>query len=492
MGGGRFMRRLWIGGDFTDGSSGQTIEVMDPATEELVAAVPKGAPLDVERAVAAARRAFPGWMRTPALERAAMLVETARRLRQNGEEFAVTLTRETGRTLRKNRGYVDWSATCFEYYAGLIRDRRGRVIPSAGPGQLNLVLKEPLGVVGCIVPFNYPLMLLAWKVAPALAAGNTVVIKPASATPLLALDLHRVFDHLPKGVVNVITGSGAEVGDALVRHPDVPCIAFTGSTSTGQHIYRLGAERIKRLHLELGGSDAAIVCADSDLEAAARAVAWAAFLNAGQVCTSAERVYVEQSVYDQFLERFVDLARKLVVGPGMDERTEVTPLIGRRERDQVEARVAQAEREGAKVVAGGRRPARLPKGWFYEPTVLANARHGMSLLKEEIFGPVAPIMSFQTFDEALQLANDSPYGLGATLFSSDARKVRRYFEEIQAGNVWVNDPLVDNPAGPFGGMKMSGQGRELGEEGLEEFQQTKHVHWDIEASIKPWWYPLPK
>ena len=486
------MRKLWIDREFTDGATGQTLQVVDPATEEVVDVVPKGGPLDVDRAVAAAKRAFPGWKRTPALARAEMLVESARRLRQNKEEFAVTLTRETGRTLRKNRGYVDWSATCFDYYAGLIRDRRGRVIPSAAPGQLNLVLKEPLGIVGCIVPFNYPLMLLAWKVAPALAAGNTVVIKPASATPLLTLDLHRVFDHLPKGVVNIITGSGGEVGDALVKHPDVPCIAFTGSTSTGQHIYRLAADGIKKLHLELGGSDAAIICADCDLEAAARAVAWTAFLNAGQVCTSAERVYVEQSVYRRFLERFADLTQKLVVGAGMDERTEVTPLIGRKERDQVEARVAQAQKEGARVVAGGRRPPQLSKGWFYEPTVLADARHGMSLLEEEIFGPVAPIMPFTTFDEALHLANDSPYGLGATLFSSDAKKVRRYFEEIEAGNVWVNDPLVDNPAGPFGGMKMSGLGRELGEVGLEEFQQTKHVHWDIEASIKPWWYPLPE
>jgi len=486
------LRKLWIEGEFTDGATGQTLQVVDPATEEVVDVVPKGGPLDVDRAVAAAKRAFPGWKRTPALARAEMLVESARRLRQNKEEFAVTLTRETGRTLRKNRGYVDWSATCFDYYAGLIRDRRGRVIPSAAPGQLNLVLKEPLGIVGCIVPFNYPLMLLAWKVAPALAAGNTVVIKPASATPLLTLDLHRVFDHLPKGVVNIITGSGGEVGDALVKHPDVPCIAFTGSTSTGQHIYRLAADGIKKLHLELGGSDAAIICADCDLEAAARAVAWTAFLNAGQVCTSAERVYVEQSVYRRFLERFADLTQKLVVGAGMDERTEVTPLIGRKERDRVEARVARAQKEGAKVVAGGRRPPQQPRGWFYEPTVLADARHGMSLLEEEIFGPVAPIMPFTTFDEALHLANDSPYGLGATLFSSDAKKVRRYFEEIEAGNVWVNDPLVDNPAGPFGGMKMSGLGRELGEEGLEEFQQTKHVHWDIEASIKPWWYPLPE
>jgi len=483
------MRKLWIDGEFVDAAGGATMTVVDPATEEVVDTVPKGGPADVDRAVAAAKKAFPAWKKVSAWARAELLVEVARRLRQQKEDFALTLTRETGRTLRKNRGYADWSAACFDYYAGLIRERRGRVIPSAEAGQLNLVLKEPLGVVGCIVPFNYPLMLLVWKVAPALAAGNTVVIKPASQTPLMTLDLHRVFDHLPKGVVNIITGSGAEVGDALVRHPDVPCIAFTGSTAVGQHIYRLAADRMKKLHLELGGSDAAIVCADSDLESVSRAVAWTAFLNAGQVCTSAERIYVEQPVAAEFLERFAALTKKLVVGPGMDDKTEITPLIGRKERDGIESRVVLAQKEGAKVVAGGRRPAHLPKGFYYEPTVLTNVRHGMQLLREEIFGPVAPVITFKTFDEALDLANDSPYGLGATLFSNDPRRVRRYFEEIQVGNVWVNDPLVDNPAGPFGGMKMSGLGRELGEEGLEEFLQTKHVHWDIDATPKSWWYP---
>src|SRR6185503_10638666 len=356
------MRRLWIDGQFTSGSKGEVLRVVDPATEVVVDEVPKGGPPEVDRAVAAAKRAFPAWKRLPAMARADLLVEAARRLREGREEFALTLTHETGRTLRKNRGYVDWSALCFEYYAGLIRDRRGRVIPSAEPGQLNLVIKEPIGVVGCIVPFNYPLMLLAWKVAPALAAGNTVVIKPASQTPLLTLDLHRVFDHLPQGVVNIITGSAA----------------------VGRQIYRLGATRIKKLHLELGGSDAAIVCADCDLEAAVRAVAWTAFLNAGQVCTSAERIYVEQSIHGEFLERLAALTKRLVVGPGMDEGTEVTPLIGARERDQVESRVSQAIREGAKVVAGGRRPPQHARGWFYEPTVLSDVRHGMSLFQEEI------------------------------------------------------------------------------------------------------------
>jgi betaine-aldehyde dehydrogenase len=486
------MRRLWINGRFVDGTGGAPIEVVDPATEETIATVPRGGAADLEGAVAAAKAAFPSWKATTAWARADLLNECARRLRAGREEFALTLTRETGRTIRRNRGYVDWSAACFEFYAGLIRERRGRVIPSAEPGQLNLVIKEPIGVVGCIVPFNYPLLLLAWKVAPALAAGNTVVIKPSSKTPLLTLDLHQVFDHLPAGAVNIITGSGGEVGDALVRHPDVPCIAFTGSTATGRHIYRLGAERVKKLHLELGGSDAVIVCADSDLDAAGRAVAWAAFLNAGQICTSAERIYVEREVLDRFTERLADLTGKLVVGPGIEETTEVTPLIGREERDGIERRVQEAVREGAGVAAGGRRPPHLPKGWFYEPTVLVDVKQDMGLLRDEIFGPVAPLLSFSGFDEAIRLANDSPYGLGATLFSSDPRRVRRFYEEIQAGNVWVNDPLVDNPAGPFGGLKMSGLGRELGEEGLEEFVQTKHVHWDMEARPKPWWFPLAR
>jgi betaine-aldehyde dehydrogenase len=483
------MRRLYIGGRFSDGSGGAPFAVVDPATEEPAGEAARGGPRDLEAAVAAARGAFPAWKRLSPFTRADLLVEIARRLRAQSEPLAVTLTHETGRTLRKNRGYVDWSATCFEYYAGLVRDRRGRVIPSAEPGQLNMVLKEPLGVVGCIVPWNYPLLLLAWKVAPALAAGNTVVIKPSSQTPLMTLDLHQVFDHLPPGVVNLITGAGADVGDALVRHPDVPCIAFTGSTQVGRHLYRLGAERVKKLHLELGGSDAVIVCADADLEVAARAVAWAAFLNAGQVCTSAERIFVERGVHDRFVEALAAFTKSLVIGPGMEERTEVTPLIARAERDRVEAAVAGAVREGAAVVAGGRRPAHLAKGWYFEPTVLAGVRPEMTLLREEIFGPVAPVLPFGDFDEALRLANASPYGLGATLFSNDPRRVRRYYEEIEAGNVWVNDPLVDNPAGPFGGMKMSGLGRELGTEGLEEFQQTKHVHWDMEARPKPWWFP---
>lgn len=482
------MRDLWINNVSVPGSAGAR-SVINPATEEEVAEVAWGSTADAAEAVAVAQVAFGLWRRVPVPERTEMLHEVARRLRQNLEAIATELTLETGRTLRKNRGYVEWSAQCFDYYAELIRNHRGRVIGSPEATQLSLVLKVPLGVVAAIVPWNYPLLLLAWKIAPALAAGNTVVIKPASYTPWTTLGVAGLFDHFPPGVVNVVTGSGSEVGEFLVTHPAVRLIAFTGSTEVGQGIMRLAAEDMKHVHLELGGKDPLLVCADADLEAAARAAVWGGFLNAGQVCTSIERVYVEQAVYEPFVDRTVDLTRRLVLGHGMDPETEVTPMIRPKERDSVVAQVEAAVATGAQVLTGGRIPDHLPRGYFYEPTILTGLGDEMEVMQEETFGPVLPIVPVSDFDEALARANQSKYGLGATLFTSDAQKVRRYMEEIEAGNVWVNDPLIDNVAGPFGGMKRSGIGRELGEEGLDDFMETKHVHWEIEGGIKAWWYP---
>jgi betaine-aldehyde dehydrogenase len=332
-------------------------------------------------------------------------------------------------------------------------------------------------------------MLLVWKLAPALAAGNTVVIKPATYTSWVSLGFARIFEHLPPGVVNILTGSGKEVGEYLLTHPDVRMIAFTGSTEVGQRIMRIAADDMKHVHLELGGKDPLIVCADSEVDAAARATVWGGFLNAGQVCTSLERVYVEREVFPEFLDRVVDLTKSLVIGPGSDPESEVTPMIRAEERSKVHEQVTQAVMEGAQLISGGRIPPDKPKGFYYEPTVLTEVRDEMLVMKEETFGPVLPIVAVQDFDEALERANRSKYGLGATLFTSDARKVKRFMEEIEAGNVWVNDPIVDNLAGPFGGMKQSGIGRELGLEGLEEFFETKHVHWEIEGGIKPWWFP---
>jgi acyl-CoA reductase-like NAD-dependent aldehyde dehydrogenase len=483
------MRKLWINNQAVDGSGG-TRPVIDPATEEAFGEVAWGEIADAERAIQAAKKAFETWRKVPAPERTAMLHEVARRFRANLETIATELTYETGRTIYKNRGYVEWSAQCFDYYAELSRDSRGRVIPSPEDGQLSLVLKVPIGVVAAIVPWNYPLLLLAWKLAPALAAGNTVVVKPASYTPWTTLGFDKIFDHLPPGVLNLVTGSGGSVGDYLVTHPDVSMVAFTGSTEVGQHIMRQAAEDIKHLHLELGGKDPLIVCADADLHAAARASVWGGFLNAGQVCTSVERVYVERPVYQPFLEQVVELTRKLVVGPGIDPESEVTPMIRPSERKAVDEQVQAAVKAGASLLTGGRIPPDKPKGFYYEPTVLTDVTEDMAVMREETFGPVLPVVPVDDFDQALKRSNQSRYGLGATLFTNDPRKVRQYMDEIEAGNVWVNDPLIDNVAGPFGGFKRSGLGRELGHEGLEDFQETKHIHWEVEARAKPWWYPI--
>lgn len=484
---------VWVNNAFVDSSTGDVLRVLDPATEEVVDEVLAGGVADVDRAVQAAYAAAPDWRRMPAVERAELLREAAERLRTQREELARLLTRETGRTVIKNRGYVEFSADTFAFYAEMGRNERGRVIASPEASQLSLVLHEPHGVVACIVPWNYPLLLLSWKVAPALAAGNTVVIKPATQTPLTTLKLADAFDHFPAGVVNIVAGRGSQVGDPLVTHPRVPMIAFTGSVETGKHIMRLAADRLKRVNLELGGKDAFVICPDADLELAAQAAAWAAFLNAGQVCTSAERIYVDQAVGTDFLDAFLDITENLVIGHGMDERTEITPMIGARERDAVDAQVQQAAQAGGEVVAGGRVPPGFARGFFYEPTVVVGAHQQLALadiVQTETFGPVAPVMQFDSFEDAIALCNDSPYGLGANLFTHDARRVKQFFEEVQAGSIWINDPLVDNVAGPFGGFKSSGIGRELGTEGLEAFREPKHVHWEMEGGRKPWWFPL--
>ena len=484
------MRKMWINGEFVDAASQGAIEVTNPATEEVLDEVSAGAPEDVERAVAAAKQAFPAWRQTTAVERAQMLHQAAAKMREHFDELARLLTLEEGKPLPENEEELDWSLNTLDYYAELGRHIRGRVLPSPDVGQLSLVLKEPYGVVGCIVPWNYPILLLAWKIAPALAAGNTVVIKPPSLTPLTILKMVEVaFDHFPPGVINVVTGRGSEVGTALATHPDVPVIAFTGSTSVGQQLARLTAGLMKKLHLELGGKDPFVIADDAPLEVAVEALAYAALINTGQVCTSTERVYVPRSMMPHLAEALAERVSQLRLGPGIEPTTDVGPMIGDSYRSKVEEHVADAVAKGAKVLAGGKRPPDKERGFFFEPTVLVDVDHSMRIMCEETFGPTIPIMAYDTFDQAIALANDTEYGLGACLYTHDARKVRQFYEEVLAGTIWINDPLTDNYAGPFGGMKMSGLGRELGIEGLEEFWQTKHVHWDIEGGVKDYWYP---
>lgn len=480
---------MWIGHEQVEARSGQTFPVEDPATEEVLATVPRAGPDDVAAAVAAARRAQPAWRRLPAPEKARLLHEVAARLRAASEDLADTLTAEGGKPRVENTDELEWVTACFDYYAEVGRHARGTSIPPGFEHQVNFTIKEPFGVVGIIAPFNYPLLLMSWKVAPALAAGNTVVIKPAEQTPLATLACARAFEALPPGVVSIVTGTGPEAGEPLVTHPGVDMVAFTGSTTTGKRIMRLAADGLKKVNLETSGIDPFIVCEDADVDLAARAAVWARYLNAGQVCTSAKRIYVVEQVAERFVERFVELTRQLVVGDPRRPDTDLGPLISREALTRVQAAIERAVGEGARLLTGGERPAGLDRGHFIAPAVLDHVRHGSSPTREEVFGPVAAIVRVRDVDEAIERANDSQYGLGATIITTSLRHALRAMDEVKAGTFWVNDPLTDNEAGPFGGMRQSGIGRELGEEGLDAFREPKHVHIDYVQERKPYWFP---
>jgi betaine-aldehyde dehydrogenase len=480
---------MFVDGQWITSKSGKTSTVLNPANEEELAHVARAGQHDAALAAKAASHAFDNWRWVTGLERAEMLHEAARKLRQHFDEAAQLLTLEEGKPLPENEEEVEWVVGTLDYYAEMARTYRGRLLAPAERSQFNFVLKEPYGPVACIVPFNYPLLLMIWKVAPALAAGNTVIVKPAIQTPLTTLLLaEKVFDHFPPGVFNVLTG-GAEAGEALVKHEDVPVIAFTGSTAVGQRIAWLAADRMKKTHLELGGKDAFVVAPDADIETAVEAIAYAALINAGQVCTSTERVYVPQQKLKPFVAAMADYVAGLKIGQGIDSQTDIGPMADPKYRQKVEDHVADALEKGAKVLTGGRRPATQPSGFFYEPTVLVDVDHTMLCMRQETFGPTIPIMAYRNFDEAIRLVNDSDYGLGACIRTNDAQLAKRFFEEVRAGTIWINDPLTDNYGGPFGGMKMSGNARELGEEGLESFLETKHVHWDFDDTPKEFWYP---
>jgi acyl-CoA reductase-like NAD-dependent aldehyde dehydrogenase len=481
---------MLINGEFTQGKAKEKLAVINPATEEIIREVWRGTAADVDAAVKAAHDAFPAWRKTPGMEKAALLHQAAAKMRAHHDELVRLLTQEEGKPLCEHDEEMFWVEDTHDYYAEFARHHRGQVIPPGNPDQFNFVVEEPWGVVGCIVPWNYPLLLLAWKLAPALAAGNTVVIKPSQYTPISTLKLVEVaFDEFPPGVVNVVTGTGGEIGEAIVRHPQVRMIAVTGSLEVGQHIASVAAPMMKKMHLELGGKDPMVIAQDVDIPMAVSALSYAALINAGQVCTSTERVYVHDSIYSRFIEELADFVSKLRLGNGLDVGTDIGPMLRDKFRRSVDAQVKQAVKAGAKLVYGGEIPNEFEKGFFYKPTILADVNHSMQMMIDETFGPVIPLMPYKDFDEAIRLANDNQFGLGASLLTHDARLVKRFFEEVEAGTVWINDPLTDNFAGPFGGMKMSGIGRELGQAGWEEFVQVKHVHWDVVGEVKDFWYP---
>jgi betaine-aldehyde dehydrogenase len=472
--------------------SGKTIAVINPATEKVVGRAARMGARDADRAVKAAREAFKTWRWVPGVERAAMLHAMARRLRTLHKKLATLMTREGGKPWCENRDEVEWVAACFDYYAEIGRNARGASLPPVAHHQVNYTIKEPYGVVVAIIPWNYPLLLMSWKVAPALAAGNVVILKPSEETPLSTLALKDVFAELPENVVQVVTGYGDEIGEALVRHPGTDLVAATGSVETGRRIGRICADQVKKAHLELGGNDPFIVCSDADLDVAVRGACWAAFLNAGQVCTSGKRFYVFEDIAENFIRRAVKFTKSLRLGDGLNPRTDIGPMISLRQLADVHSRVIDAVADGARVLCGGRRSPKFKKGFFYEPTVIVDVTHEMRLVKSETFGPIMPIMRVKDIDHAIEMANDQVYGLGANIYTNNMEWAMKAMERVTAGTFWINDPLTDNDAGPFGGMRQTGHSRELGEEGLDEFRETKHVHLDYKQEIKPYWYPYAR
>ncbi|HEY7460403.1 MAG TPA: aldehyde dehydrogenase family protein [Gemmatimonadota bacterium] len=480
---------MYVDGEWVAAASGKRMDVLDPATEEVVAQVPEAGPRDVDRAVAAARKAYrETWRGTTAQDRGRVLLRLAERLRARKAELAELETLNNGKPLTESEYDIDDTATCFEYYGGLATKIHGDVLPVPADA-LSLAIKEPVGVAGQIIPWNYPLLMAAWKLAPALAAGCTCVLKPAEQTPLTALMLAEELEGagLPAGVVNIVTGDGPGAGAPLVAHKGVDKIAFTGSQETGRHILRSAADTLKRVTLELGGKSPNIFFADADFEAAVDGALFGCFVNQGEVCSAGSRVLVQREIYDDFVEAVAEKARGIRVGPGMDRANNMGPLVSREQYDKVVQYQAVGRTEGAKVAVGGGRASGFDRGYFVEPTVFYDVDNSYRIAQEEIFGPVMSVIPFGDEADALRIANDTSYGLAAAVWTRDIFKAFRIVKSLEAGIVWVNHMQPTYVEAPWGGMKMSGFGRELGRWGVEEYLETKQVYVNLDEKPIGWY-----
>ncbi|MEP6707815.1 MAG: aldehyde dehydrogenase family protein [Pyrinomonadaceae bacterium] len=484
--------QLFIDGQFVDAESGKTFNSPNPATGETFAEVAEADKADIDKAVAAARRAFEGkWSKISARDRGRMIYKLAQLIEQHGNELAELETNDNGKPIRESL-YVDvpQAVENFEYFAGYATKIEGETIPV--PGEMfNYTLREPVGVCGQIIPWNFPLLMSAWKLAPALAAGNTVVLKPAEQTPVTAMELAKLIQEagFPEGVVNIVPGYGETAGAALAAHPGIDKVAFTGSTEVGKLVAKAAAENLTKVSLELGGKAPNIVFADADIDQAVNGAMMGIFFNQGQVCCAGSRIFLEEKVKDEFLDRFKAKAEAVKVGNPMDKATLMGPQVSMEQLDRIKSYVGIARAEGATVLSGGGAPqleAGFENGYFFQPTIFSECTNQMRVAQEEIFGPVSSVITFKDEADLLKQANDTIYGLSAGIWTRDIVRAHRFARDIKAGVVWINTFNMFNAASPFGGFKQSGYGREMGKHALQLYTQVKSVWVDLSGKPIGW------
>jgi acyl-CoA reductase-like NAD-dependent aldehyde dehydrogenase len=484
----RIRNQLFIDGRFVDALSGETLPTLNPHDNSVITHVAMAGRADVDVAVAAAQKAFPDWSRLAAADRGRILLRLADLIEANAEELARLESLDTGHPLRDSRFLdVPRTAGCYRYFGGMADKFQGETIPVEA-GFLNYTLREPVGVVGQVVPWNFPLMFTSWKMAPALAAGNCVVMKPAEITPLTSLKIAELMAEagMPAGVVNILPGLGSVAGQYIAEHPGIAKVAFTGSTATGKRIVEASAGNLKKVQLELGGKGPNIVFEDANLLAAVNGSAWAIFHNQGQACIAGSRLVLHEKIADAFLEKFVPLAQSIRLGNPMDETTEMGPLTSQLHRDRVLSYVDVAQSEGGEILSGGKAPGGvLSQGCYVEPTIVRAASYKDRIAQEEVFGPFVTVLTFKDEAEAMQIANGTDYGLGSGLWTGNVQRAHKFARDLHAGMVWVNCYKRVNPGSPFGGVGQSGYGREMGFDAMREYTQVKSVWINVDAQIPP-------